>query len=213
MKNWFDFYDSLKNTYGAEPEHKIIEYIDLIEKGKVLDLGVGTGRNSFFLSALGYEVEGVDISKENITSYLNKAKNLGLDLKGTVMDIKNFEIKENEYSLIIVSWVLNFFRKSEIDIIIEKIKKGLKKDGIVYFSAFSILDDFYIENLDRFCGEENTLYFEEYKTYRYHYSSKDEILNYFDTLETISIKTGMELDIDENIGKHYHHTIEYIGKK
>ncbi|EPZ58494.1 hypothetical protein H477_1247 [[Clostridium] sordellii ATCC 9714] len=48
---------------------------------------------------------------------------MGLDLKGTVMDIKNFEIKENEYSLIIVSWVLNFFRKSEIDIIIEKIKK------------------------------------------------------------------------------------------
>ena len=49
--------------------------------------------------------------------------------------------------------------------------------------------------------------------YRYYYSSKDEILNYFNSLETILIKTGMELDIDENIGKHYHHTIEYIGKK
>lgn len=63
------------------------------------------------------------------------------------MDIRNFNISEGSYSLIIVSWVLNFFRKSEIDLIINNIKKGLKPNGIVYFTAFSTLDDYYIKNL------------------------------------------------------------------
>ena len=213
INSWIDLYKSLNDTYGAEPEHKLIEYIDLIDKGKVLDLGIGTGRNSLFLSELGYEVEGIDITERNITSYLDKAKNLNLDLKGFVMDIRDINIPENEYSLIIVSWVLNFFKKSEIDAIIDKIKKGLKPGGLVYFAALSALDDFYLKNLDKSCTEENTLFFEDYGTYRYYFANKYDVVHCFDGLETVSLKTGMELDIDEDIGPHYHNTIEYIGKK
>lgn len=213
MGNWFDLYKSIKESYGEEPEHKLIEYLDLIEKGKVLDLGTGCGRNSLFLSGIGYEVEAIDISEKNINEYTSKAKKLNLDVKASVMDIRNFDIVENEYSLIIVSWVLNFFKKSEIDSIIERIKKGLKPNGMVYFSAFSILDDYYIKNSDKACDEKNTLYLDEYDCYRYYYNNSDEVLECFKGLETVSLNTGMMLDIDEKIGNHYHHTIEYVGKK
>lgn len=186
MNNWIDLYEYLKESYGDEPEHLLIEYINLINKGKVLDLGVGTGRNSLFLSSIGYEVEGVDIFDENIKHYLRRSKELHLDVKGTVADIRYFEIKENEYSLIIVSWVLNFFKKSEIDIIIEKIKKGLKPKGLIYFGAFSIFDDFYIKNLDKICEEQNSLCFSE-SQYR-HYYTKEEVLKYFEDLTMIAFK-------------------------
>lgn len=211
MNNWIDLYEHLKGNYGEEPEHLLIEYINLIEKGKVLDLGVGTGRNSLFLSSAGYEVEGVDISDENIKYYLEKAKELNLNVDGTIADIRNIEIKEEEYSLIIVSWVLNFFKKSEIDSIIEKIKNGLKPNGVVYMGVFSILDDFYIKNLDKACDEENSLYFGEAK-YR-HYYTKEEILKYFEDLTMIAFKAGTFLDEDKNIGDHYHDGFEYIGRK
>lgn len=213
MGNWLDLYKSIKESYGDEPEHKLIEYIDFIEKGKVLDLGTGCGRNSLFLSDEGYDVEAIDISKENINEYISKAKKLNLNVKASTADIRNFDIAENEYSLIIVSWVLNFFKKSEIDSIINKIKKGLKPNGIVYFAAFSIQDDYYINNLDKSCDEKNTVYLDEYDCYRYYYTNSDEVVDCFKGLETVSISTGMVLDIDENIGNHYHHTIEYVGKK
>ncbi|MDK2562307.1 class I SAM-dependent methyltransferase [Romboutsia sedimentorum] len=211
MNNWIDLYEYLKGSYGDEPEHLLIEYIDLIDKGKVLDLGVGTGRNSLFLSSIGYDVEGVDIVDENIKNYPEKSKGLQLDVDGTVADIRDFEIKENEYSLIIVSWVLNFFKKSEIDMIIEKIKKGLKPKGIVYFGAFSILDDFYIKNLDKACEEQYSLCFSE-SQYR-HYFTKEEVLNYFEDLTTIAFKSAMFLDENDKIGDHYHDGFEYVGRK
>lgn len=211
MNNWMDLYEYLKGSYGEEPEHLIIEYINLINKGKVLDLGVGTGRNSLFLSAMGYDVEGVDFVEENITNYLKKSKELNLDVTGTVADIRDFEIKENEYSLIIVSWVLNFFKKSDVDIIIEKIKKGLKPKGIVYFGVFSILDDYYIKNLHNVCDEEHSLYFGD-SQYR-HYYTKEEVLKYFEDLTMIAFKSSIFLDEDENIGDHYHDGFEYVGRK
>lgn len=213
MSNWFDLYRSIKERYGDEPEHKLIEYIDFIEKGKILDLGVGCGRNSLFLSELGFDVEAIDISDKNISNYLAKAKTLNLDVKASVIDIRDFDIVENEYSLIIVSWVLNFFKKDEIDLIISKIKKGLKPNGVVYFAAFSILDDYYIKNLDKSCDEKNTLYLQEHNCYRYYYTDSDEVLELFKDLETISLNTGMILDIDKEIGNHYHHIIEYLGRK
>ncbi|MEF9991224.1 MAG: methyltransferase domain-containing protein [Romboutsia sp.] len=211
MKNWIELYEHLKGIYGDEPEHLLIEYINQINKGKVLDLGVGTGRNSLFISSIGYDVEGVDIVDENIKNYLEKAKELQLDVKGTVADIRDFEIKENEYSLIIVSWVLNFFKKSEIDIIVNKIKKGLKENGVVYFGAFSTLDNFYVKNLDKSCDEKHSLCFNETQ-YR-HYYTKEEVLKYFEDLTMIAFKSSIFLDEDENIGDHYHDGFEYIGRK
>lgn len=211
MHNWIDLYKHLKKNYGDEPEHLLIEYINLISTGKVLDLGVGTGRNSLFLSKIGYDVEIVDLFDENIKKCLEKSKGLQLDIKATVADIRDFEIKENEYSLIIVSWVLNFFKKSEIDIIIEKIKKGLKPKGIIYFAAFSILDDFYIKNLDKSYEEQHSLCFNE-SQYR-HYFTKEEVLKYFDDLTMIAFKSSKFLDEDDIIGYHYHDGFEYVGKK
>ena len=200
MGDWCSFYKNIKEIYGDEPEHGIIEYIDLVEKGKVLDLGVGDGRNSLFLANMGYDVCGVDISKENVELFNSKAKRLGLDVNSILGDIRDINIEENEYSLIILSWVLNFFNKSDIDKILAKAKKGLKKGGLIHFYVFTNLDYFYESNKDKKIDEENTYY------------TKDEVLEYFKDLELVSFREGKVLDMDPR-GKHYHNQIEYIGIK
>lgn len=212
MKTWINLQNHLKETYGYEPESLIMEYIGEVDKGKVLDLGVGTGRNSLFLSTAGFQVEGVDIEESNVENYLKKAKELNLDIAATVADIRDFEVKEDEYSLIIISWVLNFFNKKDIESILSKIKKGLKPNGMVYFSVFSIEDDFYIKNLDKLTEEEHTLCFGDNEHYR-HYYTKEEVVEYFKDLELLALRNGMVLDIDKVNGNHYHDMIEYIGKR
>lgn len=211
MKSWYDFYKEIRDTYGDEPEHALIEYLDLIERGKVLDLGVGDGRNSLFLASMGCEVTGVDMKSENIELFSRKAKELDLDVESVVDDIRNIKIKEEEYSLIILSWVLNFFNKSDINSILDKVKKGLKKGGIIYVGAFTNLDYFYEINKSRSIKEENTLYFEEDNSYR-HYFTKAEFLEYFNDMETVCFKEGKVLDLDPK-GKHYHDMFEYMGVK
>ena len=160
---------------------------------------------------MGYDVYGVDISKENVEIFNSKAKRLGLDVNSIIGDIRYINIEENEYSLIILSWVLNFFNKSDIDKILAKVKKGLKKGGLIHFYVFTNLDYFYESNKNKKIDEENTLYFEKYNSYR-HYYTKDEVLEYFKDLELVSFREGKVLDMDPR-GKHYHNQIEYIGMK
>jgi S-adenosylmethionine-dependent methyltransferase len=49
---------------------------------KVLDLGGGPGRYSLYLAELGCDVTLADLSEKNVKFALNKAKELGLQLKG-----------------------------------------------------------------------------------------------------------------------------------
>lgn len=84
MKKWFDtwfdtkYYHILyKNRDYSEAELFISNLVsDLnVDKNKsILDLACGKGRHSIYLNKLGYNVTGVDLSKESI-AYANEYKN------------------------------------------------------------------------------------------------------------------------------------------
>ncbi len=48
---------------GEPPSRFLVEFVKRKAVGKVLDCGMGAGRNAVFLASLGWEVTGVDISK------------------------------------------------------------------------------------------------------------------------------------------------------
>ena len=54
-----------------ERNETLQKYLEKEEKGKSLDLGCGSGSQSFFLSSLGYECTAVDISETAITLSFN----------------------------------------------------------------------------------------------------------------------------------------------
>ena len=68
---------------GQSPENPqtpakfLVENVDLLPKGRVLDIAMGTGRNAIYLAGLGFEVEGVDISPEAISIALASAERAG----------------------------------------------------------------------------------------------------------------------------------------
>jgi len=107
---WEKEYKNVSNLWGLIPNNILLNYIDLLhEGGKVLDIGVGEGRNALFFAKSGFKVEGIDISETAINRCLELSKEYEVHIDAKVEDITTFEIKKEEYSLIILSNVLNFF--------------------------------------------------------------------------------------------------------
>jgi tellurite methyltransferase len=72
-----------------------------LQKGKVLDLGCGDGRNALYAASLGYDVTAVDISNAGVSKLNNLAKMQGTDVKAIVQDMRNYH--PNEYFDVVIS--------------------------------------------------------------------------------------------------------------
>ena len=187
-------------TENTQPKMapELRKYIKLLNGKEVLDLGVGKGYNSVLLSNFGFNVTGVDISKESL-KYIEEnfdCANLTLINK----DVREFEIEKNKYDLILSSNVLHFMPKEDFLKIIKKIKENLKEDGLIYISVFSKEDPSSKLNKD---FKENTCI---------SYFSKEEILDIFSDFTTILISDEYSLDLVHG-NPHYHGMIKYVGKK
>lgn len=97
----------------------------------------------FFFAKMGYEVEGIDISETAIKRCIKRAKDANLKVRAWIEDLRRLDIPQEKYSLIIAAWLLNFFKKVEAEEIIFRIKKGLKKEGLIYLGVFSLDDPGY----------------------------------------------------------------------
>lgn len=214
-KYWDKEYQKTKSLWGFRPNPILIHYQKLIPKGKVLDLGIGEGRNALAMAERGFEVDGFDISETAIQRCQKQAEEANLKLNVKIADISNIDIQENSYSLIIAAMVFQFLNKPDIDAIIEKAKKGLQKGGTFYMSAFSTENPSYKmmqENNDRFeLVSPNTFYSKKKNMYLHHFS-KEEVLSYFTEFQIISYSESYHLDLGHG-EPHYHGIIEYFGKK
>lgn len=82
----------------------------LPENGKVLDIGIGEGRNALFFAKQGFAVEGIDISETAVERCLELSKEESIafkrhseDIWDIFFDFKGYGIKnispENELTL------------------------------------------------------------------------------------------------------------------
>jgi len=114
------------------PAHLLVNNIKLLPRGRVLDVAMGTGRNAVYLAKKGFEVEGVDISPEDVRSALNHARGAGVTLKARVADLESdYHIEKGGYDVIIC---FNYLQRS----LITHIKDGLRVEGIVVYETFTV---------------------------------------------------------------------------
>jgi 2-polyprenyl-3-methyl-5-hydroxy-6-metoxy-1,4-benzoquinol methylase len=59
---------------GFEPAQLLVDNIELLPKGRALDVAMGAGQNAIYLAKMGFDVEGVDISPEAVSSALEVAR-------------------------------------------------------------------------------------------------------------------------------------------
>ena len=115
-----------------EPAPFLVENVDLLPKGRVLDVAMGAGRNAIYLAKMGFEVEGIDISPEAVNIALESAQEVGVTIKAQVADLEsNYSIEKGAYDVIIC---FNYLQRS----LIPQIKDGLRKNGIVVYETFIV---------------------------------------------------------------------------
>jgi len=209
---WEKSYQNTKRLWSSNPDSKLMQYFELIKKGNMLDLGIGEGRNAIPFAFSGFNIDGIDISETAIRRCKENLGDRDAVINLICSNLKEYEVKKDNYTAIIAANVLNFFRKSEIDVIIKRIKEGLKEDGIVYLSVFSTLEPQYNsikENKKQV--EENTFYIDEKDSYA-HFFTQEETKKYFEDFELICCCEGLEYDSGHG-EPHYHGVIEFMARK
>jgi len=106
------------------------KYLRFLPKGKAFDLASGEGRNAVFLAEHGFQAEAVDISPTAINRVRKSARARGLTIKAVAADLDTYPILPGHYDLI-----LNFYFLDRR--LIPRIKKGLKKGGMVVFETYT----------------------------------------------------------------------------
>ena len=206
---WLKAYQETVEDRKQGPDFKLIEYLDILPKGPVLDLGMGRGRHAMFFAKLGRKVEGVDTSKLS-KGISEMVETEGLDFTYHKMDLRDFEIKPKRYALIIASKIIQLFQKSDIEIIAQRMQVGLKRKGVLYIFTFSVehLDHaIKLDDLEKV--EENTYYHSDWKQH-FHFFSRDEILGLFPKLKLEYYTDGLTFDRRPSRLRHTG-VIQYIG--
>jgi SAM-dependent methyltransferase len=146
--SWFDtpFYHILYKdrdyTEAQQFVDTLTDYLNLPEKAKVLDLACGKGRHSIYLSTLGYEVTGVDLS-ENSIQEANKNANEMLHFK--VHDMRLPMPTKFEAVFNLFTSFGYFDHESDNLKTLQAIKENLTEDGFAVIDFMNV--DYVIENL------------------------------------------------------------------
>ena len=115
-----------------EPAQFLVEDVNLLPKGQVLDVAMGTGANAVYLARMGFEVEGVDISAEAVNTALELARKSGVNLKARLADLEsNYRIRKSSYDVIIC---FKYLQRS----LIQQMKDGLRTGGMVVYETFIV---------------------------------------------------------------------------
>ncbi len=127
---WDKRFHTKRFALGKEPNPFLKRYIKFLPpRGIALDIAAGEGRNSVFLAKKGYQVDAVDISEVGLKKAERLAKEMGVRINTVLADLDHYKIEKGKYDLI-----ANFYFLERS--LIPKIKKGLKRGGMVIFETY-----------------------------------------------------------------------------
>ncbi len=148
MKNWYTkwfdttyyhiLYKDRDYTEAGLFIDNITSYLNLPENAKVLDLACGKGRHSVYLSKLGYDVTGADLSVNSINEAKKQEKN---NLRFVVHDMREpFDEKFDAVFNLFTSF--GYFDEDQDNILtLKAIKESLSEYG------FAVLDFMNVEKI------------------------------------------------------------------
>ncbi|WP_299219352.1 class I SAM-dependent methyltransferase [uncultured Aquimarina sp.] len=146
--SWFDtpYYHILYKDRGHEEAQEFMDnltsYLSLEPEEKILDLACGKGRHSVYLNKLGYNVTGVDLSKNSI-EHASQFENESLKFKVHDMS-KPYSEKFSAVFNLFTSF--GYFEKEECNLsTIKAIKSDLNERGFGVIDFMNV--DYVIDNL------------------------------------------------------------------
>ena len=122
---WNDLYAKREGK-----EHQFNKFLAETVKGRkpatALDIGMGQGRNSLFLAALGWQVTGFDISEVGVKQALAEAQKRDLKIDARVGDVDKFDYGRNKWDLVVGMYMHEYLTRNASQIV-----QSLKPGGIL----------------------------------------------------------------------------------
>lgn len=128
----------------SEPEFWRFANRLIIPGGKMLDLGMGFGKNTFMFALYGMNVRGYD-NDPNVVKVVSKiAEEYDLPIRTGQVDIRDHLFEPNFYDTILLNQTfIHFPSKNEAFEVIRKAFIAAKKGGYVWLRAAGKCDDRY----------------------------------------------------------------------
>ncbi len=154
-ERWNEKYRGEEYIFGTEPIPFLVQHLDLLPKGKTLDLAMGEGRNGVFLATKGFEVTGLDISERGLEKARALAARHGVTITTRAVDLQTHRLETDAYDLVLCTYYL------QRDLF-PRMKAALKSGGVAVVETYTL----------------------EHRRYRPHFPeayllSRNELLEYF----------------------------------
>jgi len=148
MKQWYEsLYENYSRKYDKEPfvqgtagECDFIEEEIARDKSlKIIDIGCGTGRHAIELTKRGYNVTGVDLSKNQIKRAREKAQGEGMNIDFQIQDARNLPFKcEFDLAIMLCEGGFSLMETDEMNFeILKNATKALKSKGKFIFTTLN----------------------------------------------------------------------------
>ena len=215
MDETFDSaYIKNKHYFGNDADDLLKSYYELFDKGdKILEIGIGQGRNALFLLKKGFRLVGVDTSIVAIESLKKLAYKEKLDLELHNIDFNDFNTNEKQFSGIIIIGVIQVLSEKNIKELVKKSKLWLKDKGLIYLKGFTKKDESFKPNSSKWNKISNLSYKDDKNNYRTFLDIED-VMKFFKHFEIIYKWEGFGDKHRHNEGPlEQHHCFELILQK
>ncbi|PJG81978.1 SAM-dependent methyltransferase TehB [Caviibacterium pharyngocola] len=133
LECYLEFYcrkeDYFSKKYNMTATHSEVKSaVEIINPCKVLDLGCGQGRNSLFLSLLGYDVTAWDHNETSLRFLAETAEKENLSIRTALYDINSAAIQES-YDFILSTVVFMFLDRAAVPNIIRNMQEKTRSGG------------------------------------------------------------------------------------
>jgi SAM-dependent methyltransferase len=130
--HWDQYYAKSETyVFGKEPAKILIDNVDILPIGRVLDIAMGEGRNAVYLAKKGFIVDGVDLSETAIRKARRMARENRVNVNFFNADLNHYSIPAEKYEVILN---IDYLQRN----LIPQIKRGLKRGGVIVFENMTV---------------------------------------------------------------------------